>query len=102
MADFVINLLDGKKAIVRRLTVTRVNITDYVDLESKKPKIVSSESTNTFEAFKYVVTVSNDESGTQEYTLFKFANGDWFADHRGKIQIEDDALLAIKKSIIEK
>ena len=100
MARFTIELPGNRKGDIWRLDMINVQISDHYTVNPIKHES-SSEPTYKFKAFKYEVTISDDECNA-EYSLFKFGNGEWFTDQEGKIQIDDIELLAIKNAIIDR
>ena len=102
MSRFTIDLPGNKKGNVWRLDMVNMQHIDYINFKPKSAKVVSSsEPTYTFKAFKYEITIPDEENSTVHF-LYKFANGEWFADYIDKKPIEDNELLVIKNAIIDR
>ena len=102
MSRFIIDLPENKKGNVWRLDMISMRHNDYISFKSKSAKVVSSsEPVYAFKAFKYEITIPDEES-SPIHILYKFANGEWFADYIDKTPIEDKELLIIMNAIIER
>lgn len=102
MSRFTIDLPGNNKGSVWRLKMVNVQTVDYISIKPRSAKVVSSsEPTYTFKAFKYEITIPDEESSVV-HILYKFANGEWFADYIDKKPIEDNELLVIKNAIIDR
>lgn len=89
MGHFTINLPNNEQADVRWGNVRKLEINLNIFSKSK-PK--SEPKTG------YKVKVE----ANVEYQLFKSTTGEWTKDADGKIALNDEPLLSIKKAIIEK
>ncbi len=102
MSRFTIDLPENKKGNVSRLHVVNMRHIDTISFKPKSAKVVSSsDPTYTFKAFKYEVTISDEESSAI-HVLYKFANGEWSADYIDEKPMEDKELLTIANAIIER
>jgi len=97
---FTIDLPENKKGNVWRLDMVNMRHIDNVDFGSAKV-ISSTEPQYTFKGCKYEITISGEE-GDKVYILYKFTNGEWFADFIEKKPIVDRKLLIIKKAILNR
>jgi hypothetical protein len=102
MSRFTIHLPENKKGNVWRLDMVNMRHIDYISFKPKSAKVVSSsEPVYTFKAFKYEITIPDEESSVV-HILYKFANGEWFTDYIDKKPIEDKELLVIINAIIDR
>jgi hypothetical protein len=102
MSQFTIDLPENKKGNVWRLDMVNVRHIDYISIKPKSAKVVSSsEPVYTFKAFKYEITIP-DEECSAVHILYKFANGEWFAGYIDKKSIEDKELVVIMNAIIDR
>jgi hypothetical protein len=89
MGHFTINLPDNKQGDVRWGKVKKLEMNLNVFSRSK-PK--NEPKTG------YLVKIAPNA----EHRLFKSKNGEWTKDVDGKIALNDEPLISIKKAIIEK